>query len=108
MKIAYGTDCGMFPFSHGILEFQAMVNAGLSRIRALKAATSVAAELLNRDDVGVLAPGKLADVVAMAGDPIADIRATAKVDFVMKDGLVYRDDRQRGNVAAGATERKAS
>src|SRR5512142_2895314 len=91
VKVAYGTDCGMFPFSHGILEFQAMVKAGLSPVRALKAATSVAAELLNRDDLGVLAPGKLADIVAMAGDPIADIRATAKVDFVMKDGIVYRD-----------------
>src|SRR5579872_326763 len=91
VKIAYGTDCGMFPFSHGILEFQAMVKAGLSPVRALKAATSVAAELLGRDDLGVLAPGKLADVVAMPGDPIADIRATAKVDFVMKDGIVYRD-----------------
>ena len=109
MKIAYGTDCGMFPFSHGILEFQAMVNAGLSPIRALKAATSVAAELLNLHDVGVLAPGKLADIVAIAGDPIAHIRATTEVDFVMKDGLVYRDDRHRGHIAAGvAEERKAS
>ncbi len=90
VKIAYGTDCGMFPFSHGILEFQAMVKAGLSPIRALKAATSVAAELLNRDDLGVLAPGKTADIVAMPGDPIADISATAKVDFVMKDGIVFR------------------
>jgi len=80
----------MFPFSHGILEFQAMVKAGLSPVRALKAGTSVAAELLGRDDLGVLAPRKLADIVAMAGDPIADIRATAKVDFVMKDGIVYR------------------
>lgn len=90
-KIAYGTDCGMFPFSHGILEFQAMVKAGLSPVRALKAATSVAAELLGRDDLGVLAAGKLADIVAMRGDPIADIRATANVDFVMKDGIVYRE-----------------
>lgn len=108
VKIAYGTDCGMFPFSHGILEFQAMVNAGLSPVRALKAATSVAAELLNRDDIGLLASDKLADIVAMPGDPITDIRATAQVDFVMKDGIVYRDDRQRGDVSAGATERKAS
>lgn len=90
VKIAYGTDCGMFPFSHGILEFQAMVNAGLSPVRALKAATSVAAELLSRDDLGLLAPGKLADIVAMPGDPIADISVTAKVDFVMKNGIVYR------------------
>lgn len=89
VKLAYGTDCGMFPFSHGILEFQAMVSAGVSAARALQAATSVAAELLGRDDIGVLAPGKLADIVAMPGDPIADIRATAKVDFVMKDGAVY-------------------
>jgi imidazolonepropionase-like amidohydrolase len=90
VKIAYGTDCGMFPFSHGILEFQAMVNAGLAPLRALKAATSVAAELLGRDDLGVLAPGKLADIVAMPGDPLTDISVTAKVDFVMKDGVVYR------------------
>jgi imidazolonepropionase-like amidohydrolase len=88
--VAYGTDCGMFPFSHGILEFQAMVAAGLTPLRALKAATSVAANLLQRDDIGVLAPGKQADIVAMAGDPVADIAATEKVDFVMKAGRIYR------------------
>jgi imidazolonepropionase-like amidohydrolase len=96
VKIAYGTDCGMFPFSHGILEFQAMVKVGLSPVRALKAATSVAAELLGRDDLGMLAPDKLADIVAFPGDPIADIGATAKVDFVMKDGVVYRGPGQGG------------
>ena len=48
VKVAYGTDCGMFPFSHGILEFQAMVKAGLNSVRALKAGTSVAAELLGQ------------------------------------------------------------
>ena len=90
VKVAYGTDCGMFPFSHGILEFQAMVKAGLNSVRALKAGTSVAAELLGQSDLGVLAPGKLADIVAMPGDPIADIGVTAKVDFVMKDGIVFR------------------
>jgi imidazolonepropionase-like amidohydrolase len=72
------------------LEFQAMVKAGLSSIRALKSATSVAAELLGRADLGVLAPGMLADIVGMIGDPLADIAATARVDFVMKDGAVYR------------------
>ncbi len=89
-KIAYGTDCGMFPFSHGVLEFQAMVAAGLAPVRALKAGTSVAAELLECPDLGVLAAGKAADVVAMTGDPIADIAATATVDFVMKGGRIYR------------------
>jgi imidazolonepropionase-like amidohydrolase len=90
-KIAYGTDCGMFPFSHGILEFQAMVAAGLTTVRALKAGTSVAAELLEREDLGVLATGNAADIVAMRGDPIADIAATATVDFVMKGGRIYRN-----------------
>ena len=89
-QVAFGTDCGMFPFSHGILEFQAMVAAGLTPLRALKAATSVAASLLQQNDIGVLAPGKQADIVALPGDPIADIAATEKVDFVMKTGRIYR------------------
>jgi imidazolonepropionase-like amidohydrolase len=88
--VSYGTDCGMFPFGHGILEFQAMVAAGLTPLRALKAATSVAASLLQRDDIGVLAPGKQADIVAMAGDPVANMAATEKVDFVMRAGRIYR------------------
>jgi imidazolonepropionase-like amidohydrolase len=90
VKVAFGTDCGMFPFSHGIREFQAMVAAGLSPIRALKAGTSVAAELLGLDDIGVLRPGACADIVAMPGDPLDDIAATAGVDFVMRAGAVYR------------------
>jgi imidazolonepropionase-like amidohydrolase len=69
-SVAYGTDCGMFPFSQGILEFQAIVAAGLAPIRALKAATSVAASLLQRDDIGVLASGKQADIIAVAGTPL--------------------------------------
>jgi imidazolonepropionase-like amidohydrolase len=89
-KVAYGTDCGMFPFSEGVLEFQAMVAAGLTPARALKAGTSVAAELLQRDDLGAIVPGRQADIVAMPGDPLEDIAATAKVDFVMKGGRIYR------------------
>jgi imidazolonepropionase-like amidohydrolase len=88
--VAYGTDCGMFPFDHGILEFQAMVAAGLTPLRALKAGTSVAASLLQRDDLGVLAPGKQADIVAMTGNPIVDVAVTQRVDFVMKGGRIYR------------------
>jgi len=89
-NVAYGTDCGMFPFSQGVLEFQAMVVAGLTPARALKAGTSIAAELLQRDDLGIIAPGKQADIVAMPGDPLEQIAATAKVDFVMKGGRIYR------------------
>jgi len=66
------------------------VAAGLAPARTLKAGTSVAAELLQRDDLGAVAPGRKADIVAMPGDPVEDIAATAKVDFVMKDGRIYR------------------
>lgn len=90
VQVVFGTDCGMFPFSEGILEFQAMVAAGLTPARALKAGTSLAAALLQRDDLGTLAPGKKADLVAMTGDPFEDIAVTATVDFVMKDGRVHR------------------
>jgi hypothetical protein len=60
VKIAYGIDCGMFAFSQGINEFRAMTAAGISPVRALKAATSVAAELLGRDDLGVQEAGRCA------------------------------------------------
>ncbi len=89
VKIAYGTDCGMFPFDHGVLEFQAMVQAGLTPVRALQAATSIAAELLQREDIGVLKPGAVADLVAMPRNPLDDITATAEVDFVMSGGIVH-------------------
>lgn len=89
VKVAYGTDCGMFAFSHGILEFRAMVTAGLTPLRAMRAATSVAAELLERDDLGVVRPGAAADLVAMPGNPLDDISATTGVDFVMRAGQVF-------------------
>ena len=88
--MAYGTDCGMFPFSHGVLEFQAMVQAGLSPLRALRAGTSIAAGLLGRTDIGVLEPGVAADIVAMPGNPLDDIAVTANVAFVMRAGTVHR------------------
>jgi len=66
------------------------VAAGITPGSALKAGTSVAAELLQRDDLGAIAPGRQADIVAMPGNPLEDIAATAKVDFVMKGGRIYR------------------
>jgi imidazolonepropionase-like amidohydrolase len=90
VKIAFGTDCGMFPFEHGVHEFQAMVAAGVQPVRALRAATSVAAEMLDRSDLGVLAVGRCADLVGMPGDPTSDIAATARVDFVMARGRIHR------------------
>jgi imidazolonepropionase-like amidohydrolase len=58
--------------------------------RALRAATATAAQLLGREDIGVLEPGRVADIVAMPGDPIADIGHTAEVDFVMRSGHLHR------------------
>lgn len=77
VRIAFGTDAGMFPHQENWREFPTMVSAGISPLRALKAATSVAAELLGLDDLGVVAEGKIADLVAMPGDPFADIDVTA-------------------------------
>jgi imidazolonepropionase-like amidohydrolase len=93
VRIAFGTDCGMFPFAHGVHEFEAMVAAGVEPVRALRAATSVAAEMLGRADLGVLGPGRCADVVGMPGDPTADVAATSGVDFVMARGHIHRRPR---------------
>ena len=94
VKIAFGTDAGTFPTppdtTNTWREFPTMVKNGISPLRALKAATSTAAELLRRPDLGTLTVGKTADIIAMPGDPFLDINVTGKVDFVMKEGMIYR------------------
>jgi imidazolonepropionase-like amidohydrolase len=90
VRIAFGTDAGMFPHHENWQEFPMMVSTGISALRALQAATSVAAELLQLDDLGVIAEGKIADLIAMPGDPFTDIEVTGQVDFVMKEGAVYK------------------
>jgi imidazolonepropionase-like amidohydrolase len=91
VRIAFGTDAGMFPHHENWREFPMMVSTGITPLRALQAATSVAAELLRLDDLGVIAEGKTADLIAMPGDPFIDIELTGRVDFVMKAGVVYKD-----------------
>jgi imidazolonepropionase-like amidohydrolase len=91
VAIAFGTDAGMFPHQDNWREFPMMVSTGITALRALRAATSVAAELLRLDDLGVIAEGKIADLIAMPGDPFTDIDVTGQVDFVMKDGVIYKD-----------------
>ena len=71
VRIAFGTDAGMFPHQDNWREFPMMVSTGISPLRALRAATSAAAELLQLDDLGVIAEGKIADLIAMPGDPFA-------------------------------------
>ena len=91
VRIAFGTDAGMFPHHENWREFPMMVSTGITPLRALQAATSVAAELLRLDDLGVIAEGKIADLIAMPGDPFTDIDVTGRVDFVMKAGVIYKD-----------------
>jgi imidazolonepropionase-like amidohydrolase len=91
IKIAFGTDAGVFRHGRNAEEFALLVERGMTPIAALKAATSVDAELLGiAAQVGTLEAGKVADVIAMPGDPTADIRVTEKVFFVMKEGVIYK------------------
>ena len=91
VKSAFGTDLGILSYDfNGAVEFGEMVANGITPIRAMRAATSVAAELLQRDDLGVLAPGKTADIIAVPGNPFTDIAVMEKVNFVMKAGKVYK------------------
>ena len=96
VRIAFGTDSGVSPHGRNAEEFALLVDHGLTPAAALRSATSVAAALLGQDGVlGTLESGKEADVVAVPGDPLADIRATERVLFVMRGGKVYRNDRAR-------------
>jgi imidazolonepropionase-like amidohydrolase len=92
VKIGFGTDSAVSPHGVNAKEFALMTGLGMSPIAALKSATSVDAELLGiAAKVGTLEPGKLADVVAIPGDPTADITATERVIFVMKEGKIVKE-----------------
>ena len=90
VKIAFGTDMGVGPHGDNAREFLYMVEAGMPASYALQAATIHAASLLGADDQGVVEAGKRADIIAMPGDPVAEISNVLQVDFVMKDGEIYR------------------
>jgi imidazolonepropionase-like amidohydrolase len=93
VAIAFGTDVGPFPHGTQAKEFAYMVRFGMKPVDAMRAATSAAAELLGwQARVGSVEPGKLADLVAVAGDPASDITELQHVKFVMKGGLVVRND----------------
>jgi imidazolonepropionase-like amidohydrolase len=93
VKISFGTDASVFPHGQNAKEFGLMVGLGMKPIDALLSATSVDADLFGvANKVGTLEKGKLADVIAMPGDPTADITATERVFFVMKDGKIVRND----------------
>jgi tryptophan 2-monooxygenase len=93
VRLAFGTDAGMFPHEQTAREFRTMIDAGITPLRALEAATTVAAELLMRPDLGRIAPGATADLVAVDGDPFTDIEAMERTVFVMQGGVVRHDAR---------------
>jgi len=93
VKIGLGTDAGVYPHGRNAEEFHQMVDLGMKPIDALKAGTSADADLLGlADKIGTLEAGKVADVVAVPGDPTQNIRQTEHVLFVMKEGVIYRND----------------
>ena len=93
VKIAFGTDAGVYPHGENAHEFELMVGAGMPAMFVIQAATINAATLLRHDkDLGTVTAGKLADVVAVPGNPIEDISLMKKVSFVMKEGAIYKEN----------------
>jgi imidazolonepropionase-like amidohydrolase len=100
VKIAFGTDAGVYPHGENAHEFELMVQAGMPPLFAIQAATRNASQLLKRDkDLGSVTAGKFADVVAVAGNPLDNISLLKQVSFVMKEGVVYKRDGKALDVA---------
>jgi imidazolonepropionase-like amidohydrolase len=94
VKIAFGTDAGVYAHGKNWMEMGYMTEAGMPPLEVLRSATLSAAELIGiSDKTGTIEKGKWADIVAIDGDPVKDISLMGKVNFVMKSGVVYRDDR---------------
>ncbi|HEX6884270.1 MAG TPA: amidohydrolase family protein [Planctomycetota bacterium] len=90
VRIAYGTDAAVYPHGLNAREFASLVRRGMTPLAAIRSATIHAAELLGVDDRGLIAPGKLADLIAVPGDPLADVTVLERVTFVMKGGEIVR------------------
>jgi imidazolonepropionase-like amidohydrolase len=92
VRIAFGTDAGVYPHGQNAREFEYMVEAGMPNAFVLQTATTHAAELVGQSkDLGSLEPGKYADIIGVEGDPLTDIKVMQKVMFVMKGGEVFED-----------------
>src|SRR5262249_45602496 len=104
VKMAFGTDAGVYPHGWNAKQFAHMVRWGLSPMQAIQSATTAAADLLGWGDrVGTVAPGYLADLVAVDGDPLSDVTTLEHVRFVMKGGRVFKNvaaDAPRSNLPA--------
>jgi len=93
VKLAFGTDAGVCPYGIDAKQFAFMVRHGMTPMQAIQSASSAAADLIGRSsDFGSIKAGKYADVVAVSGDPLKDVSVLENVQFVMKDGVVYRQN----------------
>jgi imidazolonepropionase-like amidohydrolase len=91
VKVAYGTDSGVYPHGDNAKQFAYMVRYGMTPMQAVQSATIRAAELLGKEDMlGSVQPGRFADLVAVKGDPLQDIRVLENLTHVMKDGKLVR------------------
>ncbi len=91
VKIAFGTDAGVYPHGKNALEFVYMTEAGMPAMEAIKAATANAADLLGvTEERGTISTGKMADIIAVSGDPLQDIKVLGTIDFIMKEGKIYK------------------
>jgi imidazolonepropionase-like amidohydrolase len=91
VKLSFGTDAGVCPYDAAPRQFAFMVKYGMTPMQAIQAATHNAADLLGKSELlGSIQPGKYADIIAVPGDPLADVRALEHVSFVMKEGKIYK------------------
>jgi imidazolonepropionase-like amidohydrolase len=89
--MAFGTNAGVSPYGINAKQFALMVKYGMTPMQAIQAATSSAADLLGHSsEVGSVKPGKYADIIAVSADPLADVSVLENVQFVMKDGKIYK------------------
>jgi imidazolonepropionase-like amidohydrolase len=94
LKMSFGTDAGVCPYDVSVKQFAFMVRYGMTPMQAIQSATSSAADLLGKSEIlGSLKPGKYADVIAVSGDPLSDVRTLEHVSFVMKEGKVYKQEK---------------
>jgi imidazolonepropionase-like amidohydrolase len=92
VKMAFGTDAGVYPHGDNAKQFVTMVQYGMTPAQAIRTATQNSADLLGRSkDIGTIEVGKYADIIAVSGDPLADVSVLQSVGFVMKGGVVYKD-----------------
>ncbi|HTO99222.1 MAG TPA: amidohydrolase family protein [Myxococcales bacterium] len=106
VRVAFGTDAGIYPHGDNAKQFAWMVRLGLSPAKAILAATAWAAELLDRQkEVGTVRAGRYADLIAVPGDPLQDVRVLERVPFVMKGGAVVKDELSAASAPAAAAAR---